>query len=442
MSKVSRAVKVAVPRDDHVAASRMTLKQRMNDSGSIDGVATMRPDEGATGTGMEIRRRKYLIWVLAGATFVIFFQAFMVAPLLPRLADLFGVSVETMSLIVPAYLIPYGIATLAYGPLSDRFGRDRIIFPSLLAFIVLTGSTAAAWSSSSMTVLRLLTGLGASGVVPIALALIGDLFPFQERERLLGWLFGAMAEGMAFRSTTGIMLKPLVTWRGLFLGVAGLGVAVLLLLLPYRSLLHGSPKRGQLDYRAFFAGYWGLLRSRRGLRTYAYVLLNAIFHSGVFTWLGLYFTQRYGLGEIGIGLALLGYGVPGFLFGPIIGRAADRWGRGRLLPLGLAIGGTSAAALALELPVLVAALLVTVLSIGYDLTQPLLAGIVTDLGPNRGQAMGLNVFTLFTGFGLGSLVFAGVLGLGIGAALVLFGSVILLAAVAAARLFRSEVHHS
>ncbi len=414
----------------------------MNDSGSIDGVATMRPDEGATGTGMEKGQREYLIWVLAGATFVIFFQAFMVAPLLPRLADLFGVSVEAMSLIVPAYLIPYGIATLAYGPLSDRFGRDRIILPSLLAFIVLTGSTAAAWSSSSMTVLRLLTGLGASGVVPIALALIGDLFPFQERGRPLGWLFGAMAGGMAFGSTAGVMLEPFVTWRGLFLGVAGLGVAVLLLLLPYRALLRGSPKRGQLDYRALFAGYWGLLRSRRGLRTYAYVLLNAIFHSGVFTWLGLYFTQRYGLGEIGIGLALLGYGVPGFLFGPVIGRAADRWGRGRLLPLGLAIGGTSAAALALELPVLVAALLVTVLSIGYDLTQPLLAGIVTDLGPNRGQAMGLNVFTLFTGFGLGSLVFAGVLGLGIGAALVLFGSVILLAAVAAARLFRSEVHHS
>ncbi len=414
----------------------------MNDSGSIDGVATMRPDEGATGTGMEKGQREYLIWVLAGATFVIFFQAFMVAPLLPRLADLFGVSVEAMSLIVPAYLIPYGIATLAYGPLSDRFGRDRIILPSLLAFIVLTGSTAAAWSSSSMTVLRLLTGLGASGVVPIALALIGDLFPFQERGRPLGWLFGAMAGGMAFGSTAGVMLEPFVTWRGLFLGVACLGVAVLLLLLPYRSLLRGSPKRGQLDYRALFAGYWGLLRSRRGLRTYAYVLLNAIFHSGVFTWLGLYFTQRYGLGEIGIGLALLGYGVPGFLFGPVIGRAADRWGRGRLLPLGLAIGGTSAAALALELPVLVAALLVTVLSIGYDLTQPLLAGIVTDLGPNRGQAMGLNVFTLFTGFGLGSLVFAGVLGLGIGAALVLFGSVILLAAVAAARLFRSEVHRS
>ena len=46
-----------------------------------------------------------------------------------------------------------------------------------------------------------------------------------------------------------------------------------------------------------FAAYGSLLRLGRGLRTYAYVLLNAIFHSGVFTWLGLYFARRYGLSE-------------------------------------------------------------------------------------------------------------------------------------------------
>ena len=68
----------------------------------------------------------------------------MVAPLLPRLADVFEVSVETIGLIVPAYLIPYGAATLVYGPLSDRFGRGQIILASLLAFIVLTAVTAVA----------------------------------------------------------------------------------------------------------------------------------------------------------------------------------------------------------------------------------------------------------------------------------------------------------
>jgi predicted MFS family arabinose efflux permease len=112
----------------------------------------------------------------------------------------------------------------------------------------------------------------------------------------------------------------------LFLGLALAAVAVLGLLLPYRALL-GSRNEGPLPpLRSVLGGYRALLSPGRGLRTYGYVLWNGIFHSGVFTWLGLYFAQRYGLGEVGIGLAILGYGVPGFLLGPVIGRAADRWG--------------------------------------------------------------------------------------------------------------------
>lgn len=390
-------------------------------------------------SGTDKDRRERLLWVLSAATFLIFFQTFMVAPLIPRLAEAFGTSIGTIGLIVPAYLIPYGVATLVYGPLSERFGRGRIIFASLLAFIVLTAVTAAAFSPSSLISLRLIAGLGASGVVPIALALLGDLFPYAERGRPLGWLFAAMAGGMAFGSTAGVMLEPFLTWQGLFLGVAGLSVVVLIFLLPYRSLLGSAPVEAPTDYHIVVAGYLGLLATVRGRRAYGYVLLNSIFHAGVFTFLGLYFARRYGLGEIGIGLAILGYGVPGFLFGPLIGQAADRWGRGRLLPIGFLIGGASAAALALDLPVVAAALLVTTLSLGYDMTQPLLAGIVTDIGPNKGQAMGLNVFTLFTGFGLGSLVFSGALLLGLGMALALFGAVSSLAAAAAVPLFRGEV---
>ena len=57
-------------------------------------------------------RRERLLWVLSAATFFIFFQAYMVAPLIPRLSDIFGVSGQTIGLIVPAYMIPYGVSTL------------------------------------------------------------------------------------------------------------------------------------------------------------------------------------------------------------------------------------------------------------------------------------------------------------------------------------------
>ena len=87
-----------------------------------------------------------------------------------------------------------------------------------------------------------------------------------------------------------------------------------------------------------------------------------------------------------------------------------------------------------------APLVAMVLSLGYDMTQPLFGGIVTSLGGKRaGQAMGLNVFTLFVGFGLGSLVFGELLRLSFGVAFSLFAGVEFFLALLSLRLFRSEV---
>lgn len=383
-------------------------------------------------------RRERLLWLLAATTFLIFFQAYMIAPLIPRLAAVFKVSVQTMGLAVPAYLIAYGTATLIYGPLSDHLGRRPVIIASLAAFILLTALTALSRSSAQLTTLRLITGLGAGGIVPLALMLVGDLFPYQQRGRPIGWLFGAMAGGMAAGSVVGVMLEPVVSWQGLFGGVSMLTALTLLCLLPYHALLGQRSVAPKASVRAIVAGYWALLGTARGRRTYAYVFLNAVFHSGVFTWLGVYFSRRYGVGSVGIGLALLGYGVPGFLFGPAIGRLADRLGRSRLIPTGLLLAGCSAAALALDIPIVAAPILVTLLSLGYDLTQPLLAGIVTDLGPQRGQAVGLMAFILFVGFGVGSLIFGAMLPLGIAIDLIIFGACAVLAGMVALPLFRNE----
>lgn len=388
----------------------------------------------------DAKRREQLIWLLAATTFFVFFQGYMIAPLIPRLAVLFNVSVQTIGLAVPAYLIAYGTATLLYGPLSDRLGRRPVIIASLTIFVLLTILTSFAHSATELTTLRLITGLGAGGIVPLALMLIGDLFPYQERGRPIGWLFGAMAGGMACGSVAGVMLEPLISWQGLFWSVAAFSSVTLLCLLPYRGLLGQRSAAAKPSLGAIAHGYWSLLGTVRGRRTYSYVFLNAIFHSGVFTWLGVYFSRRYGVGEVGIGLALLGYGVPGFLFGPAIGRLADRFGRSYLIPLGLLLAGASAAALALPIPIILAPVLVTLLSLGYDLTQPLLAGIVTDLGSKRGQAVGLMAFILFIGFGAGSLIFGAMLTLGIATDLVIFGGCAIVAGIVALVLFRTETH--
>lgn len=388
--------------------------------------------------GPELSRR--LLWVLATATFLIFFQAFMIAPLIPRLSEDLGVTPQRIGLVVPAYMVGYGVATLAYGLASDRWGRKPFMLGSLVVFVVLTAGTATAHSAEQLIVWRLATGIGAAAVVPLALSLIGAVYRFDQRGRPLGWLFAAMAGGMAFGSSLGALAEPFIGWRGLFMVVAAASTAVVVAMWPLGDDLGVEPANPHATPTKLLGGFRQILSTPRARATYSYVAVNSIFHAGVFTWFGLYFAERYALDEIGIALAIVGYGVPGFLFGPWIGRAADRWGRRYILPLGLAAGAAGTAALMPTVSVLYAAVAVLVISVGYDLTQPLLAGIVTDIsGPKRaGQAMGLNVFILFTGFGLGAYLFGETLALGFTTTLGLFAAAELGLAVAAAWLFRGE----
>ena len=374
---------------------------------------------------------------LCGAAFMVFVQTFMVAPLIPRLAAVFGSSVGWVGFAVPAYVVPEAIATLWVGPLSDRLGRRKVITGSLLVFLVLTAATATADHVGSFIAWRIATGLSAAGIVPICLTLIGDVVPFNRRGRAVGWFFGAIAGGTAMGAAVGALLEPLLGWRVLFLIVAGFS-AVLLVVMRATSALPNIAA-SVAPWSVVAAGYRRLLASARGRRTYVYVLLNAVLQSGVFTWLGVYLHQRFGLGETGIGLVLLGYGVPGLLFGPVIGKLADRFGRSLIIPSGVALTGICAILLAVPLPLPGVRIAIILLSLGFDLTHPQLAAIATDLGGGRGQAVAVMAFSLFGGFGLGSLLFQTALALGFTDALLLFGVVAFIASAVAYGLFRDEL---
>jgi predicted MFS family arabinose efflux permease len=379
-----------------------------------------------------------LLPAICGVAFVVFAQTFMVAPLIPHLSVVFASPITWVALAIPAYIVPQGLMTLLAGPLSDRIGRREVIYTSLLLFAAITAATATAQRVDVFIAWRVAAGIAAAGVVPICLSLIGDVIPFERRGRAVGWMFGSIAGGTAAGAAVGALLEPLVGWHGLFLIVAALSVMVVIFAVATGAFPRLALPATPPPWRSVARGYAALVSQARAQRTYGYVLLNAILQSGVFTWLGVYLHQRFGLGETGIGLALLGYGIPGLLFGPIIGKLADRYGRAWIVPAGVALTGVCALLLALPLELVFAQIAIVLLSLGFDLTHPQLAAIATDLRGPRGQAVALMAFSLFVGFGLGSLLFQAALTLGFNSALDLFGGVALVAAGVAGVLFRDE----
>jgi len=379
-----------------------------------------------------------LVGILSLGTFIVFFQGFMVAPILPQLSSLFQVSVRHASFIEPAYLLSYGFSTLIYAPLSDKYGRFPVIIFSISGFILMTACTGFAGTINQMIVLRLLTGLIAGGVAPTTIGWIGDQFPYEKRGHALGVFFGFMAAGTAFGSSSGALLTAFVGWQRLFWIVALMGLLILTILLINYKKFAQDYSENPLGLNTTLIGYKNIFVLPRGWRTYVFVLFNSMFHSGVFAWAGYFFYKNYHLSEKGVGLALLGYGIPGLLLGPFLGKFADKYGRNRIIPIGISVGAFSAFLLGMDFRLFFSCILIATLSLGFDMTHPLFAAIITTLSKQKGIAIGLFAFVMFMGYGLGSLVFSLIINVGLNESFKIFGLVAALGAVLSIMTFKNE----
>jgi predicted MFS family arabinose efflux permease len=111
------------------------------------------------------------LWVMAAIAFAVFYSKHMMAPLVPALSHEFSVSPYELGWLIPGFLIPYGVSTLVYGAVSDRWGRTPVLV-TLLCFATLTMmlvSFAGSWRT--LLIARILFGVGCGGIVTISLAI-------------------------------------------------------------------------------------------------------------------------------------------------------------------------------------------------------------------------------------------------------------------------------
>src|SRR5262249_80358 len=114
------------------------------------------------------------LWCMSAIVFLVFYGNYMIAPLVPALAQGFGVHPTSLKWLVPGSSLLYGTATLFYGILSDRFGR-YLILKILLALATATSLLFSyAMSAHQLISLRLLSAAGTGGIATIALSIIGD----------------------------------------------------------------------------------------------------------------------------------------------------------------------------------------------------------------------------------------------------------------------------
>nr|MBS1900577.1 multidrug effflux MFS transporter [Actinomycetota bacterium] len=263
-------------------------------------------------------------------------------PALPALTRELGAATSIAQLTVTACLVGLALGQLGAGPLSDRFGRRGILLIGVAAYIGTSLLCAAAPSVGLLIAARFVQGLAGGVGIVIAQAAGRDVYAGGALIRFYGRLTVVGGFAAIVGPLLGGVLSSVVDWRGLFLFLAVIGSAILVITLfafgetlPAAQRTTGGWARTLRDFRT-------LLADRVFLGA---VLSQGFLYAAVFAYLAgaTYVLQDiYGLSPQGYALAF-GVNSAGFmLFGYIAGRAAERWSVRGTLTAGIAITGLGA----------------------------------------------------------------------------------------------------
>ncbi|EGW41023.1 major Facilitator Superfamily protein [Desulfosporosinus sp. OT] len=348
----------------------------------------------------ESMNKKSILLILGLAGFVVMADNWVVSPILPSISKDIGVNLASTSLIISAYMIPFGLFQLIFGYLADKFGKRQVISFSMVFFTIATGLCALGTGLTDLTIYRALTGIFAASVMPISLALIGDIFPLNERQTAIGTFLGISFLGQGLSMAIGGSIAYFFNWRGVFLIYAILSVVATILLLTIGRNIPSSKNKGS----KVFAPYLNLLSNPSSLKIYLLVLFEGFFLLGSFSFLSGYIQNIYDFNNFLIGLIMSTFGVMSIIGGRISGRISAKVGRKKTILLGLTFALLAMLIIITLGSVLVALIFgIGLLGLGLMLAHSTFLTIATEFAAKtRGVAMSLVAFCFMGGGGLGT----------------------------------------
>ena len=369
----------------------------------------------------EMRR---LTLVLGMAGFASTFTMRLLDPLVPTLAGEFGRTIPQVAMMATAFSICYAVGQPFLGPIADAMGKARTILVSVAALAVMLVACALAGNFETLFVLRMLMGVFAGGIIPIAMAAIGDRAPMSERQVALGRFLTIMIVGQTAGAAASGVIADHFGWRAVMMTAAGLaGIAATMVLV----VLKPRPDAGReaLSIANAIGRYRSLFRNPRTLILYGLVILEGALIFGIMPYVAAILGDRSGVGATEAGLAVGGAGLGGLVYGFTVRRLVAHLGPARMVLAGGLIMAAAIAVFALPfLPWWTAIGCFIVQGFGFFLMHGTFQAQATELAPTaRGSAVALFACSLFCGHALGPII--------VGALKVSFGASIALLAMAA-----------
>ncbi len=353
---------------------------------------------------------------LALGTFAIGTEGFMIAPLLPRMAADFGMSVSVVASLVIVFTLVLALSSPITTVLSANVNRRNVLIGAMGIFTVANLAAALSTSFAGLLFARLLMAVAAGLYTPNANALAGAIVRPEQRGRALAIVSGGMTIAIALGLPLGSVVGHAFGWRATFLAVAAMGaVAVVGIWLGVDRRAGGQLHVASLRERV---GVIGQVAVRRLL---AVTLFWSVAAYAAYPYIAPYLAHTLAFGETGIGLTVSLWGVAAAVGVSTGGMLNDRFGSQRVVRTALLLLALSFWALAAAtwlapqvalIPVLVAVALWGFAVWAFFPAQ--MARLIAAGPPSQASvSLSLNTSTMYLGFSVGSAIGAGILGLGV-----------------------------
>lgn len=363
-----------------------------------------------------------LIPVLGLCGFASTFTMRLIDPLVPTLSLEFGQSVHQIAFLVTAFSGCYALGQPFLGPIADSVGKLRSISTCLAALCVLSTLAAFATNYWALLALRAAGGVMAGGIIPAAMAAIGDRAPMAERQIMLGRFLVIMIIGQMAGATFSGLVADHIGWRAV-LGIAGAlaGGGALLV----RLVLKPRPDaaRPPVSVAGAIASYKAVFANPRSKLLYLLVLLEGALIFGLPPFVAAILRERSGVGPSEAGLAIGAMGLGGLVYGILTRVLVERIGPRQMMRFGGLAMAAAYFAFALPAPWWSAVGIFLLMGFGFFLLHGTFQAQATELAPTaRGSAMALFACFFFMGHATGPLAMGALLNLvGTQQALVVFG---------------------
>nr|WP_255428064.1 MFS transporter [Ramlibacter cellulosilyticus] len=323
--------------------------------------------------------------------------------LIPRLASDYAVTPGVAGRVILTFAVAYGVSQLLFGPLGDRYGKARVMCGALFGCALASLACILAPDFETLVRLRIFWGVAAAGIIPLAIAWIGDHVHYEQRQATLArMLMGTLSGMTAGQLGGGLFADSPLGWRGAF-GTLCVGYIVvgLLLLARLRTIPSAPPVRG--------GGRFGFAKQLGSVLAipWARVVILAVFAEGVIlmgplAFLPSYLHQRFGLAlSTASGLIAL-YAFGGLLYALVAHHVVRRLGERRMVLSGGIVMGLGFLALYATPVAWLAAPIALAVGFGTYLLHNTLQTNATQMAPaTRGTAMATFAFCFFNGQAIG-----------------------------------------